>query len=63
VLERAAIASWSAYWDRKYAWLPTSTRQQRFKRRPEIATNHLHDFQAYVLGEYERRCAAAGVAP
>ncbi len=62
-IERAALAAWDRYWNRKYDWLPDATRDQRFKRRPEVATNHLHDFQAYVLAEYERRCAAAGITP
>jgi hypothetical protein len=62
-LDRAAFSVWDTYWNRKYAWLSEATRDQRFKRRPEVATNHLHDFQAYVLTEYARRCAAVGVAP
>lgn len=60
-IERASLAAWNGYWDRKYAWLDAPTRGQRFKRRPEIATNHLHDFQAYVLSEFARRCELAGV--
>ncbi len=62
-LERAALGAWSRYWDHKYAWLPRAARSQRFKRRPEIATNHLHDFQGYVIAEFERRCSAAGLEP
>ncbi|MDP2312816.1 MAG: hypothetical protein Q8P41_07915 [Pseudomonadota bacterium] len=62
-LDRAAFSVWDGYWNRKYDWLPDATRSQRFKRRPEVATNHLHDFQGYVLKEYGRRCLAAGVTP
>ncbi|MFN7142395.1 MAG: hypothetical protein ACK4YP_01365 [Myxococcota bacterium] len=62
-IERAALAAWDAYWNRKYAWLPEATRDHRFKRRPEVATNHLHDFQGYVLAEYARRCADVGITP
>ncbi|MDP2309257.1 MAG: hypothetical protein Q8P18_24760 [Pseudomonadota bacterium] len=62
-LDRASFSVWNGYWNRKYAWLPERTRSQRFKRRPEIATNHLHDFQGYVLAEYARRCVASGVPP
>lgn len=62
-LEALARSGWSRFWDTKYAWLDDRTRQQRFKRRPEIATNHLHDFQEYVLGEYGRRLAQVGLAP
>lgn len=62
-LEGWSMETWSRFWDHKYAWLPEADRRQRFKRRPEIATNHLHDFQDYVLGEYARRLAAAGVEP
>jgi len=61
-LESGSLAFWDAYWNRRYAWLPASVRDQRFKRRPEIATNHLHDFQDYVLGELGRRLAAAGAS-
>jgi hypothetical protein len=59
-IERASSRVWDRYWDRKYAWLDAGTRRQRFKRRPEIATNHLHDFQGWVLSEFERRLRAAG---
>lgn len=61
--ERSAMALWDRYWNQKYAWLDRGTRAQRFKRRPDIATNHLHDFQAYVLTEYTMRCERLGVAP
>ena len=60
-LERASIGLWSRFWDTKYSWLPAQDRAQRFKRRPEIATNHLHDFQDYVLREYRRRLDAHGL--
>lgn len=61
-LERATRNLWSRYWNRKYSWLDDGVRAQRFKRREEIATNHLHDFQAYVLGEVEARFRRAGLA-
>lgn len=61
--ERVAMHLWDRYWNRKYAWLDDDVRAQRFKRRPEIATNHLHDFQVYVISEYTRRCSAVGIAP
>ena len=60
-IERRAMDLWSRYWDRKYHWLDPETREQRFKRRPEIATNHLHDFQGYVLDEVEHRLSPMGV--
>ncbi len=63
LVERESMALWTRFWDKKYHWLPATTRSQRFKRRPEIATNHLHDFQDYVLREYRSRCALAGVDP
>lgn len=62
-VEDGSLSLWSRFWDRKYDWLSDGDRQQRFKRRPEIATNHLHDFQQYVLREYRQRCAAAGIDP
>lgn len=60
-LERASVAAWDRYWNRKYAWLDQATRAQRFKRREEVATNHLHDFQGYVLDEVRRRMVAVGI--
>jgi len=60
-IEQSAMRAWDRYWNGKYAWLPEETRKRRFKRRPEVATNHLHDFQRYVLDEYTRRCDGAGV--
>ena len=60
-VERQAIGLWHSYWERKYAWLTPAARAQRFKRREEIATNHLHDFQDYVLREVGQRWTAAGV--
>ena len=62
-LEPALMRAWSGYWDRKYRWLPDAIRAARFKRRPEVATNHLHDFQVYVLDAYRDRCRAAGLDP
>lgn len=60
-VERAARRGWGSFWDRKYDWLDPAVRAQRFKRRDEIATNHLHDFQRYVLREVEARLAAEGL--
>ncbi len=60
-VERSAVRAWDRYWNRKYDWLEEDVRAQRFKRRDEIATNHLHDFQGYVLRELRQRQLAAGV--
>ena len=60
-VEKAALQAWDAYWNRKYAWLDDADRAQRFKRRPGVATNHLHDFQDYVLREADGRMRAAGL--
>jgi predicted nucleotidyltransferase len=60
-LEKRAMSLWSHYWDRKYHWLDEDTRLQRFKRRPGVATNHLHDYQDYVLNEVSRRLAPLGL--
>ena len=60
-VEAGALSAWNRYWNRKYDWLDQDTRSQRFKRRPEIATNHLHDFQLYVLREVAERLADVGV--
>ncbi len=60
-VERGALRAWDAYWDRKYAWLDAGVRSQRFKRRGGVATNHLHDFQGYVLREVGTRFDAAGL--
>lgn len=60
-VERAALRAWDTYWNRKYAWLDAADRAQRFKRRPGVATNHLHDFQDYVLREADGRMRAAGL--
>lgn len=61
-LERQCRSLWERYWDRKYGWLDPRVRAQRFKRRDEIATNHLHDFQQYVLSEVATRFAEEGLA-
>ena len=61
-LEKQAMELWNRYWNRKYHWLEPEAHAQRFKRRPEVATNHLHDFQEYVLGEVERRLQPMGVS-
>lgn len=61
-LERAAMQGWRRFWATKYGWLDPSVRSQRFKQREEISTNHLHDFQDYVLREVEQRNRAQGVS-
>jgi hypothetical protein len=53
---------WDRYWNRKYAFLDAPTRAQRFKRRPDRATNHLVDFQDRVLGEWRDRLRSHGIA-
>ncbi len=60
-VEGRAMTLWSSYWNRKYSWLGRGVRAQRFKRRAEISTNHLHDFQGYVLREVASRVEAAGL--
>jgi hypothetical protein len=62
-LDRGLLAGWSAFWDRKYARLDPATRAQRFKRRPEVATNHLDDFQFRVLEAWTARRRDHGLAP
>ena len=42
---------------------PDGTRARRFKRSPDRATNHLHDFRSYVIDAYRERCIACGVDP
>lgn len=61
--EPRALDAWDKFWNRKYATLDAATRAQRFKRRPDVATNHFEDFQGWVSAEYARRCAAAGIDP
>lgn len=60
-LEGHAREGWRRYWDHKYDWLNEGVRAQRFKRREEIATNHLHDFQEYVLREVRSRLEEEGL--
>jgi hypothetical protein len=60
-LDRRALHAWDRYWNHKYAWLDDATRAQRFKRRPELSTNHLHDFQFRVLDAWSRRLRAHGI--
>jgi len=60
-LEGAAMRAFDRYWDRKYDWLDARVRAQRFKRRADVATNHLHDFQGYVLREVDARYRAVGL--
>jgi hypothetical protein len=62
-VERRLADAWDAFVERKYAWLPGDARARRFKRRPGVATNHLHDFRGWVLQEAAARCAAAGIEP
>ncbi|MFT4977330.1 MAG: hypothetical protein ACI8S6_003235 [Myxococcota bacterium] len=59
--ERSALSMWDRYWNRKYDWLPDEVRARRFQRQAGTATNHLHDFQDYVLREASARLSAAGL--
>ena len=59
--EKRALSMWDRYWRRKYSWLSESQRQRRFQRGEEVATNHLHDFQEYVLREARGRLSQAGL--
>ena len=61
-LERRCLGFWDRYWNNKYDYLPDDTRSQRFKRRPDRATNHLHDFQGYVLDALSERCEQLGIS-
>lgn len=54
---------WSRLWDQKYGFLDEDVRARRFKRSPARATNHLHDFRAFVVEGYRERCLACGVDP
>ncbi len=54
---------WNTLWDRKYDWLDEETRARRFKRTPDRATNHLHDFRGYVIDAYRERCLSEGLDP
>lgn len=60
-VEERALGFWNRYWNRKYGWLDSDSRDQRFKRREDIATNHLNDFQGWVLREWRERCVDAGI--
>lgn len=62
-LEHRSREAWTRFWDRKYHWLDDDTRARRFRREAHVATNHLHDFQDYVLREYSRRLRAMGLDP
>lgn len=48
-------------WERRYGWLPAPERARRFQRGAGVATNHLHDYSAWVNDEFLRRCAEVGV--
>ncbi|MFZ5478865.1 MAG: hypothetical protein ACOZNI_18980 [Myxococcota bacterium] len=61
--EAWSARTWDRYWNRKYDFLDEATRAQRFKRGEHVATNHLHDFREWVIGEFTRRCAEEGVTP
>jgi hypothetical protein len=60
-LEKSAQNSWDRFWNRKYSYLSDATRAQRFKRSSTVSTNHLHDFQGYVLQELSRRTQEVGI--
>lgn len=62
-LERRSQDAWTRFWDRKYHWLDDATRARRFRRQAHVSTNHLHDFQDYVLREYHGRLRASGLDP
>lgn len=62
-LESRARQAWDHYWDRKYDWLDGPTRARRFRRQEHVSTNHLHDFQDYVMREYQERLAAHDLSP
>lgn len=48
-------------WERRYGWLGEAERARRFRRGAGVATNHLHDYSAWVNAEYARRCDEAGI--
>ena len=60
-LESRSRSMWDRYWRRKYDWLTEESRTRRFQRGAEVSTNHLHDFQGYVLREASSRFAMAGL--
>lgn len=60
-LEAQMMDGWRRFWAVRYPWLSPTVRAQRFKQRSEIATNHLHDFQDYVLREVEGRLQNQGL--
>lgn len=60
-LDQRALAVWDRYWNRKYAFLDAPTRAQRFKRRPDRATNHLDDYQGRVVAAWRERLLARSV--
>jgi hypothetical protein len=62
-VESRLLAGWDRFWNRKYRALDADTRAQRFKRRPEVSTNHFEDFQGKVIAAYTERCRDAGVEP
>lgn len=61
--DAALLRLWTRFWDQKYRGLDVADRAQRFKRRPDVATNHFDDFQFRVIRSYEQRCAEAEVTP
>lgn len=62
VAEQRALEMWDRYWNRKYNWLRADVRAKRFQRQAGAATNHLHDFQDYVLREVSSRLDAVDAA-
>ena len=60
-IEQWALKGWNQYWNSKYNWLSQAQRSKRFQRTPSTATNHLHDFQNYVLRETQARFEEVGL--
>lgn len=60
--EKRALSLWDRYWRHKYDWLSEAQRDRRFQRDKSVATNHLHDFQEYVLREAQGRMTQAGLS-
>jgi len=59
--EQRTLSLWDHYWRRKYDWLSDAQRDRRVQRDESVATNHLHDFQEYVLREARARMEHVGL--
>lgn len=53
--------AWTRFWDRKYSWVDGSKRAKRFKRERGVSTNHLNDYQSWVLAEWKGRLEREGI--